>query len=408
MKKEVKKKERVKGNLIAWLIYTFFSRIFMFFKHHIKYNYKVFKKRNKKIGSLVIYNHMSNMDHYISTAAFKYRRANYVITRHFYFNKTLKSILECVAAIPREQFKSDLISIRKIKKVIDKKGIVAIAPAGQISVHGDLIYIDPAIIKLVKFCKTDVFSLQIHGNYLSYPKWRRTKRSYPISCEFVKVLTIKDLETLSDEEIYDRIIKSIDVSDRELQKVKPHKIKGKSIIEGLETITYYCPKCKSKHTFVTKGDLMTCSKCGNQIRMNNYGFLEPVSSDCVMFSNEHLWYDYEKELIKKQIIDGTLHIEGKYKLFRNLNEQWTLEEVGEGKVVLTTSEFYYEGTINNELVRKDFKLDKLIQLPFGLAERFDVPDDEGTFQFRPVDNINQIIEYVQSIDVMRELKQGSN
>ncbi len=404
MEKKNKKKNRIKGNLFAWLFYTFCSRIFLFFKHHIKYNRKVFKKRNKKEGCLVIYNHMSNMDHFVTTSSFKYRRANYVITKHFYFNKTLRKILDCVCAIPREQFKSDLISIRKMKKVIDKKGIVAIAPAGQISVHGELIYIDKAIVKLIRFCKADVYALQLHGDYLAYPKWRRTKRNYPLSSEFVKVFEKTDLEKLTDDEIYEKTIKSLDVSDHEYQKRHLHKIKGKALIEGLEAITYYCPKCKSKHTFKTEGNLMTCQKCGNQIKMNQYGFLEPASSDCVMFASEYLWYEYEKLLIKDAILKGMLHIEGHYKLMRNINDPWILEEVGSGKVVLTNNEFYYDGMINNEHVRKNFNLEQIFQLPFGVAKRFDVPDEEGTFEFRPIDNPNQVIEYVQAIDVMREIK----
>lgn len=406
MSKEKKKRTKLKGNIFAWLFYTFCARVFLFFKHHIRYNRKVFNKRNKKEGCLLIYNHMSNMDHFVTTASLKYKRTNYVITKHFYFNKKLRKILDCVCAIPREQFKSDLISIRNMKKVIDQKGIVSIAPAGQISVHGEQIYIDRAIVKLIKFCKADVYALQIHGNYLAYPKWRRSKRNYPVYSEFVKVIAKEEIEKLDENEIYKKVVDSINVSDYKFQLAHPHKIKGKGIIEGLETITYYCPKCKSKHTFTTNGNTMVCTKCGNKIIMNQYGFLEPGSNDCVMFANEHLWYNYEKELIKKDILSGNLHIEGTYTLMRNINDPWILDEVGSGKVVLTNNEFYYQGTINGIMIRKDFKLNQMLQLPFGLAKRFDIPDDEGTFQFRPIDNPNQIIEYVQAIDVLRELRQN--
>ena len=123
-----------------------------------------------------------------------------------------------------------------------------------------------------------------------------------------------------------------------------------------------------------------------------------------MFSSEYLWYEYEKELIKRQILDGSLHIEGNYKLLRNINDEYVLDEIGSGKVVLTSSAFYFEGTVNNEYYKKEFNLNQIYQLPFGIQKRFNVPDSEGTFEFRPIDNPNQIIEFVQAIDVMREIR----
>ena len=59
-------------------------------------------------------------------------------------------------------------------------------------------YIDPAIVKLVKLCKVDVYALRIYGGYLAYPKWHKVKRNFPIKSEFVKVLNKEDLEELND------------------------------------------------------------------------------------------------------------------------------------------------------------------------------------------------------------------
>lgn len=403
-KMKEKKKTKNKANPFIWAFYTFCSKVFLWFKHHIKYNRKVFKKRNKKQGCLVIYNHASNKDHFFSTASFNYTRVNYVITKHFYFNKTLRKVLTLVHAIPRDQFKSDLLSIKNIKKAVETKSVVAIAPAGQITVHGEMPYIDPAIVKLVKLCKVDVYALRIYGGYLAYPKWHKVKRNFPIKLEFVKVLNKEDLEELNDNEIYQKIINSINVCDRVLQKEHPHKIKGKALIEGLEKIIYYCPKCKSYHTFKSSGNIMTCQNCGNSIRMNKYGFLEPGTNDSIIFENESLWYNYEKELIKRQIIDGTFKIEATFKLKRNIKEEYLLEEVGEGTLVLTKDSFYYDGTINNEVVHKEFALNSLIQLPFDVGTRIDIPDSEGTFEFRSLHDDATVIQYVQAIDVMRELR----
>ena len=298
------------------------------------------------------------------------------------------------------------MSIKNIKKAIENKGVVAIAPAGQITIHGDILYIDRAIVKLVRLCKCDVYTLRIYGGYLAFPKWRKHKRSFPVSTEFIKVFSKDELSTLTDDEIYDRVVKSIDVKDRDMQSEKPRKIKGKDIIKGLDNVLYYCPNCKSKYTTVTEGNVMTCTKCNNKVRMNEYGFLEPIGTETVMFDNEYEWFKYQKDLIKKEILLGNYKLEGLFELYKETNEEWKIEKVGTGRLVLTNDEFYYEGTINGEEVVKKFALDRLLQLPFDAGVRFDVPDDEGKFEFRPIENNKLVMEYVQAIDAMREIRIG--
>ncbi len=407
MAKQTKKGIK-KPNIFAWIFYTFCSRVFLFFKHHIKYDRKAFKKRNKKEGCIVIYNHDSNFDHYITTASFKYTRTHYVITKHFYFSKKLRKILDIVAAVPREQFKSDITSIKTIKKIIDSGGIITIAPAGQIAVHGEMPYIDKAIVKLLKFCKVDIYALQMHGNYLAYPKWHKVKRSFPLHTNFLKVMSKEDLQTLNDDDIYSTVVECLNFCDLDEQKVNPKVIKSKDLIKGLDNILYYCPKCKSKYTLNAENNRLVCSKCHNTVRMDEYGFLRPVGDDCIMFENEAEWYKYQKELLKKEIKENRLHIESEFLLKRNINDEWTLEDVGTGKLVLTNNSFYYDGTILDKHVLKKFNLEQLIQIPFDVAVRLTVPDDEGTFQFRPLNNPKQIMEYVQAIDAMRELRQEEN
>jgi len=396
------KKQTNKPNIFAWWFYTFCSRIMLLFKNHIKYDRLAFKKRNKKEGCLVIYNHQSNQDHFVTTASFKYTRTNYVITKHFYFNKTLRKVLSIVKAIPRDQFKSDLVSIKKMKKVVDESGIVSIAPAGQITVNGQMPYIDKAICKLAKFLKVDVYALQMYGTYLACPKWGKNKRRFPIKTKFVKVLSKEDLSVLSDDEIYEKLIQSININDRAIQKQTPKKIKGKNLIEGLEQIIYYCPKCKSKHTMITSGNTMLCTACGNKVIMNRFGFLEKGSSDSVIYDDEAKWYHAEKELIKKEILDGSFYLEEEFTLYKDLGSEFKLSYLGTGRLVLKSDSFYFEGSNDTEKFRIDFPINNLIQLPFDLKGRLDIPSTDGTYQFRPTSTINHIIEYVQAIDVMRE------
>lgn len=408
MARNKKKKEKVAPSRLAWFIYVTFGRLYMLFKNRIKVNREVFKNRNKTEGCIVIYNHSSNKDHFFTTFSFGYTRAVYVVTTHFFFSKKIRPLLKWVHAIPKEQFKADIGSIKKIKRALQQNLPVAIAPAGQITVHGDSLMIDPSIAKLIKMCKVDVYAIQIHGSYFAYPKWRKYRRKSPIQTEFVKVFDKTELDDLSDEEIYQKTCAAIDICDRdEIHRFQYH-LKSEGLMEGIEKILYQCPKCMSKYQMITHQSLLECKNCLNTIKMNEKGLLEGVGNDYVLMQNETDWYKWEQKNMKNDIQQGKFHLEGKFRLYHNLHKPYDLEEVGIGKLVLTTSTFYYEGTIDGKQVKKEFKLERLSQLPFEVNTHFDIPDDDGCFEFKPVkgERSSIIIEFVQAIEAMYQLRKA--
>lgn len=408
MKKNTNKIGKVKPNPLAWFIYVTGSKIYMSKRNKVIIDRTVFKNRNKKEGCIVLYNHSSNKDHFVTTLSFGFTRVAYVTTSHFYYSKKLSFVLKLARAIPKEQFKSDVSTIKKIKRALNKKVPVAIAPTGQITVHGDALYFDPSIVKLLKMCKVDVYAIRMHGNYYAYPKWRKYYRDVPIHSEFVKVIDKKELETLSDDEIYKRTYDAINVNDRQEQSKYNYQLHSQGLIEGIEDILYQCPKCMQKYQMATSKDLLICNFCGNTVKMNEKGFLEGVSQNYVLMQNEAEWYKWEQRKMIQEINNNTFKLEGKFKLITNLHEQYVLEEAGTGKLVLTPDRFYYEGYIGDEIKTKEFKLDRLVQLPFEVRKHFDIPDDEGYFEFIPTDDENKakIIQFVQAVEVISAMRQN--
>lgn len=408
MNQKKQKKDKARPSSIIWFIYYVASLIIMKFKNGLKIDRKAYKNRNKKEGSIIIYNHTSKYDHFITTAAIGPKPASYVISTHFFFNKLLKFIFKLVNGIPKEQFKSDVSTIKRIKRSLQSKISVAIAPAGQITLHGDQLLIDKSIVKLLKMCAVDVYAIQIHGGYFAYPKWRKYPRKLKIRTNIVKVFSKEDLKELSDEEIYQKTCESINVNDRLEQEKYNYKLKSKGLVEGLEGVLYYCPKCKSKNTIETLGNKIYCNSCNNAMIMNSKGYFEAISDNTVIMNNEAEWYKFQKEFIINDIQENKLHIEGKFKLFRNLDAQYELVEAGEGKVVLTCDELYYQGTVRGEEIKKNFKLEVLTQLPFDPSDHFDIPDDEGYFEFKLVEgeNPNIVIQFVQAIETLYTYRRG--
>ena len=406
MSKNIKKKEKIKPSMIVWFIYSIGSRIYMFFKNRIKVNRKIFKKRNKKEGCIVIYNHASNQDHFLTTIGFGLTRASYVASSHFYYNKTLRIILNMVKAISKEQFKPDIGTIKKIKRALQQKLPITIAPAGQTTMHGDNLRIDKSIVKLLKMCDVDVYAIQLHGAYMAYPKWRKYRRRSPIFINFVKVFTKLDLKTLSDEEIYQKTVDAININDRKEIKEYGYTIQAKSLVKGMEDMLYLCPKCNKMDSILSYKNSLICSNCKNTMTMNKWGKFEGIGNECVVMEDEAVWYEFEKSKFISKLKDNTLYLEGNFDLYYGVNHEYILKKVGTGKVILTNSELYYKGTMYGKEIRKDFKLANIYQIPFETRNHFDLPDDEGYYEFKPTEKEKTTIitKFVQAIDVIAQIR----
>ena len=404
-----KNNDKIKPCWFAWIIYMIVSKIIIAFKTKTKINKKVFKERNKNEGCILLYNHTSKMDHFLTTSAFGFTRVSYVISTHFLFKSKIRILLNMVRAIPKEQFKSDIGTIKKIKRAIQCKLPVAIAPVGQITMHGDSLNMDKSIVKLLKMCNVDVYAITLHGSYFAFPKWHIFKRKNPITVNFEKLFSKEDLKQLSEDELYDNIYQTLDIVDRrEVDKYK-YNLKPKNLIVGIEDMLYKCPNCLENDKLITKDNVITCSKCGNSLLMNCRGKFESNSINSKIFDNEADWYNWEKSIIKDSVDNGTLYLEGNFDMYHNINKDYNLIKMGFGKVVLTNNELYYIGMFNGENKKIDFKLSSLKQLPFETRNHFAIPSDEGTYEFKPSNGElnSKIAQFVQTIDVLANCRKES-
>lgn len=402
MAKNKKQKEKIIPNSAAWFLYATVAKVVFWFKNKIKINKKDFKKRNKNEGCLIIYNHASSKDHFFTTRALGYTKTSYVVASHFFYKKPISVLLKWVRAISKEQFKSDIGTIKKIKRALQHKLPVAIAPAGQITMHGDQLTIDKSIAKLIRMCNVDLYAIKLHGVYFAYPKWRKYRRRVPIHIDFVKVLDKSAYATMSDDEIYEKAINAININDRKEVDIYNYHLAKDGLVEGIEDMLYRCPKCNGKNTLTSSNNILTCTACGNTVKMNSRGCFEGISKDPYVMRNEAVWYEWQKNQIRHDIENNELHLEGEFDMLCDTEGTFELKMVGSGKIVLTNEELYYYGTINGEMVRRDFKLSSITQLPFETRHHFAIPDDAGMFEFMPsiTERASKITEFVQTIEVL--------
>lgn len=402
--------DNVKPNLLAWLIYTSFAKLYIRLNNKTIIDRDVFEKRNKNEGCIIIYNHQAKKDHFLTSAAFGRTRVAYVVSSHFMFKPILRKVLTWVKTISKDQFKNDVSTIKKIKRALNNNVPIAIAPTGQMSMHGEQLYMDKSIVKLIKMCKVDVFAAELHGMYFAYPKWMLKKRKCTTRINFVKVVSKEQLTQLSDDEIYQKLLDSINIIDREEVNKYHYHLKPKNLLLGINDMLYRCPKCGAIDSLKVKDNFISCTKCQNSMMMNSKGRFESNNDHSIVMYDEQVWYTWEKNQLRRDIENNQLHIEGEFSIYHNLNKPYKLENLGSGKVVLTCDEFYYQGMYNGKMEKINFKMNSLTQLPFETRNHFAIPSEEGHFEFFPTKKQRPytIALFVQSIELLAEKRKNQN
>ncbi|HKM08040.1 MAG TPA: lysophospholipid acyltransferase family protein [Sphaerochaeta sp.] len=81
-----------------------------------------------------------------------------------------------VGAIPKQQGRSDLLTIRNISDALRNGDIVGLFPEGTRTWDGESVGFDEAIAKFIKICKVPIVIMRLEGIYATKPRWAEKKR----------------------------------------------------------------------------------------------------------------------------------------------------------------------------------------------------------------------------------------
>ncbi|MCQ2143249.1 MAG: hypothetical protein MJY56_04175 [Bacteroidales bacterium] len=91
----------------------------------------------------------------------------------------------------------------------------------------------------------------------------------------------------------------------------------------------------------TKGTILTCGKCCHEWEMSEYGELRALEGESY-FTHIPSWYEWQRECVKKEVIDGTYSLDVPCKI-KSLPNSMGFVNVGEGRLVHNADGFHLEG-----------------------------------------------------------------
>lgn len=398
--KKVKAIEVKKPN--AFLYYGIVPFIKLYY--HIVYRLKVEKSEIKglKPPYIVVAGHSCWLDYLITGIAMLPVRMNYLGAYNFFRDKVLKHVLSFMGVIPKFQYTKDISSIRKMKYCIDEGRAVILFPHGCLSnegrpggfaVHG--------IAKLVKFLDVPVVAIKTDGGYLTRPRWTGRARYGKLQTKVSLALKLEEVRTLTNEQIYNRMMNAIDFDDYKWQRENMVPFRAKNPAEGVEYVLYKCPKCRSEFTLKSDGNRLLCEKCKNEVWMNKYLMFEPHDLDTVFFDGIDNWYDFQKECLEKEIEDPLFQLEAKTELLYNEPGKYGYQLQGKGELRLTRDSIIYSGLISGAATEIVLLMKNIPMIPFAAGEYIEVAQNSHINRF-VFENRRQMIKWVMAVRLIRD------
>lgn len=354
-------------NRFLYRIYKFIMVDLVSKKYHM--HYRIVDDINEEKGAcVVIFNHLSRIDHSYVLGATYPKRHNMLAAYSEFFRSHLALVFRLNQVIPKKQYYNDVQSIKGMTSILRQGGCVAFAPEGLCSNYGSNKPIVPGTGKMLKHFGVPVYFCKLEGVYLQNTKVCLDERYGETYCTLTKLFTPEDLKAKTGDEIDDIINEKFRHDDYAWQKEK--RIKWKThgrICEHLEDFCYKCPTCGTEFEMEGKGDKIVCKHCGHGARMNDYYEFLPFEGS-VIPESPLAWVEQErKDIIDEIRADEHYSYSERVKIgnlpkYHTVRKKGTSELTGEGLLTVDHKGMHYDGTRYGEPFRFDLSYRELYTL----------------------------------------------
>ncbi len=314
------------------------------------------KKKIEKINMeglkppyMLLSNHMAFIDFEMVALMTTPHRVNNVVNIDGYYKRPW--LLEWIGAICTRKFTSDFHLVKSIRKVLSRGDILCMYPEARYSPCGITSYLPDSLGILIKRNRVPVVVAIHHGNHLHAPFWNfRKKRKVPLHTTFTQIITAEDCDTLTVEEINERLQKAFQYDEYRYQKENGILITEPYRAEGLHKVLYQCPACHTEHKMASEGCELFCTECGKRWRLNEDGTLSALSGE-TEFPRVPDWFLWERAQVEEQIRRGEYRFEDEVDV-HSMPRCWNFEPLGMAKLTHDSENgFILEGFYRGESYR---------------------------------------------------------
>ncbi|MBR2377690.1 MAG: 1-acyl-sn-glycerol-3-phosphate acyltransferase [Clostridia bacterium] len=323
-------KPKVKKPKKPWLIMEFLVRVLSIFdlkKVNFSYTFKDGFKFTKE-PYLILMNHSSFIDLKIASKILFPKRYSIVCTTDGLVGK--KWLMQKIGCMPTQKFVRDISLIKDMEYALNHNKVsVLMYPEAGYSFDGTSTALPQNLSRLVKLFNVPVVMIKTDGAFLHDPLYNGLQlRKVKVTAEVSQLISKVETQTLEPSVINKRIEDAFTFDAFKSQKENKVSITEDFRADGLERILYKCPACKCEGQMLGKGINLTCKNCGVIYNFTEYGELEKVDGE-TEFSHIPDYYNWERECVKKEILNGEYNLIAKVKI-GVLKDYKALYMIGDG------------------------------------------------------------------------------
>ena len=297
------KRDYKKPNGLFWGVYTLLANLPFVFGPKYHPTYKVIDDPRKEKGPVFfIWNHLSRRDFIFIKNIVHPLRFNMVAGASEFYRKKFSTIFNFVKVIPKKNFTNDPVGIRAINKAIKRGQNIAFSPEGMSSIYGHNQPVVPGTGRFLQYYRIPVYFIKLEGAYLTSHKTDIKDRVGKVTATISKLFSPEDLQSMSAQEIEDKVNLTFKHDDYEWNKTARVKFKlHNRAAYNLETICYKCPKCGKDLVMVGEGNKLYCKECGNGVEIDEYYDFHYLHEGDVAPVSPSAWVDWERTQVIKEI-----------------------------------------------------------------------------------------------------------
>ena len=291
---------------------------------------------------LILMNHSSFIDLEIVASVLFPRKFNIVATTDSFMG-IMKWLMRLIGCIPTRKFVTDTKLIRDMLYCVnDLKSSVVMFPEASYSFDGTATPLPDSIGRFVKMLGVPVVMIRTYGAFARQPLYNcLRKRKVNVSADIKYLLSAEQVAVRGADDINEIINQEFAFDNFAWQQENEICIKDEERAEGLNRVLYKCPHCMAESKMVGKGVTLTCEQCGKQYELTEYGYLKAKNGE-TKFDHVPDWYQWERECVRKEIVDGTYQLNVKVDICMMVDMK-QIYRVGEGVLSHTNEGFHLTG-----------------------------------------------------------------
>lgn len=340
---------------------------------NLLFNVRVTNRHNMPLtGPCFIYgNHSNYFDPFFINTEMTSEPTAGVMTRD-QFHKTLPRIfMDSIGIVPTSKYIPEPGIIRSVMKMIDRRRMIVIFPEGGRRWDGRPKPLIETTLKLFWKMKIPIHPVQLHGSYLSWPRWATWPRMSRVETRFLDPLHVSDFNDFDDFAKSCRDKMNFEEYDPPKRTVP---FKSWRPASGIGRILYRCPETGESAAVYSPDGYRVCSRSYPL----NYT-MNPASRLIDNKGHSHSLIELYDRINKMEMVtdNNNCLLEENGSRFYVIGENHDLVNLGQGKVTLTPTEILYHSVSESGRI----PLDRIRYISTEQNHKLSITDQNRTFRF---------------------------